>query len=145
MQAKMKPDRPSKLLSRRVLGVAALASALAGCDGLKPKTPEEVVAQRAEARWAALIKGDFDGAYAYLPPSFRAVVSAPDYRKRFGAAGQWKSVQIHGVQCEPERCTVKLRLTSLVMVPPRINREVIGYLDEIWVRDEGQWWYYQAL
>ena len=143
----MKPDRPSKLLSRRVLGVAALASALAGCAGLKPKTPEEVVAQRAEARWAALIKGDFDGAYAYLPPSFRAVVSAPDYRKRFGAAGQWSNAIVHKVSCEAESCKATVRITTQIRLPrfAMTLPETTTYLDEIWVREEGQWWRYEAL
>ena len=47
---------------RAALLAAVLGGALwlAGCAGLKPKTPEEVVAQRAEARWAALIKGERD-------------------------------------------------------------------------------------
>ena len=136
------------LIRRRaaLVGLAATgALLLAGCSALPPSTAEAIVAQRAEQRWAALIDGDLEKAWEFTQPGYRAIVKQKDYRKRFGAAGQWKSVQIHGVQCEPERCTVKLRLTSLVMVPPRINREVIGYLDEIWVRDEGQWWYYQAL
>ncbi len=136
------------LIRRRaaLVGLAATgALLLAGCSALPPTTAEAIVAQRAEQRWAAMIDGDLEKAWEFTQPGYRAIVKQKDYRKRFGAAGQWKSVQIHGVQCEPERCTVKLRLTSLVMVPPRINREVIGYLDEIWVRDEGQWWYYQAL
>ena len=136
------------LIRRRaaLVGLAATgALLLAGCSALPPTTAEAIVAQRAEQRWAAMIDGDLEKAWEFTQPGYRAIVKQKDYRKRFGAAGQWKSVQIHGVQCEPERCTVKLRLTSLVMVPPRINREVIGYLDEIWVRDESQWWYYQAL
>ncbi len=136
------------LIRRRaaLVGLAATgALLLAGCSALPPSTAEAIVAQRAEQRWAALIDGDLEKAWEFTQPGFRAIVKQKDYRRRFGAAGQWKSVQIHGVQCEPERCTVKLRLTSLVLVPPRANREVVGYLDEVWVRDEGQWWYYQAL
>jgi len=136
------------LIRRRaaLVGLAATgALLLAGCSALPPTTAEAIVAQRAEQRWAAMIDGDLEKAWEFTQPGFRAIVKQKDYRRRFGAAGQWKSVQIHGVQCEPERCTVKLRLTSLVLVPPRANREVVGYLDEVWVRDEGQWWYYQAL
>ena len=125
--------------------LAACALALAGCAALQPVTPESIVTQRVEQRWAALIDGNLEKAWEFTQPGFRAIVMQKDYRKRFGSAGQWKNAQVHSVQCESERCTVRLRLTSLVLVPPRANREVAGYVDEVWVRDEGQWWYYQAL
>ena len=125
--------------------LAAGVLALAGRAALTPKTPEQVVAERAEARWAALIDGDFDKAWTYTQPGYRAVVKQKDYRKQFGSGGQWVGVQVHGVTCEAERCTVHLRLTTRVLVPPRPNREIAGYLQEEWVREEGQWWYYQAL
>ena len=125
--------------------LAAGALALAGCAALQPVTPESIVTQRVEQRWAALIDGNLEKAWEFAQPGFRAIVRQKDYRKRFGSAGQWKNAQVHSVQCEPERCTVRLRLTSVVMMPPRANREVAGYVDEVWVRDEGQWWYYQAL
>ena len=41
-----------------------------------PKTPEQIVVERAEARWQHLIKQDFAGAYAYLTPAYRDVVRA---------------------------------------------------------------------
>ena len=40
--------------------LAAGALALGGCAALTPKTPEQTVTERAEARWGALVKGDFD-------------------------------------------------------------------------------------
>ena len=56
--------------------VVAGALALAGCAALQPKTPEEIVTQRVEARWDALIKGDFPAAWAYTQPAYRAIVIA---------------------------------------------------------------------
>ncbi|MCL1960274.1 MAG: hypothetical protein FWG56_00500 [Desulfovibrionaceae bacterium] len=133
---------------RRAFGAALLAAAalgLAGCAALMPKTPEQVVRERAEQRWAALIDGDFDKAWTYTQPGYRAVVKQRDYHKRFGGAGQWMGVQIHDVTCEAERCKVRIRLTTKVMIPSFMGKEVSGYMDESWVRDEGQWWYYQSL
>ena len=123
--------------------VVAGALALAGCAALQPKTPEEIVTQRVEARWDALIKGDFPAAWAYTQPAYRAIVKQADYSKTFGAGGQWRGVQVHQVSCEAERCTVRIRLTTRVTLPPFRGQELTGALDETWVREDGNWWYYQ--
>ena len=137
---------PRFRLSRRALAplLAAGVLALAGCAALQPQTTEQLVAQRAEARWAALLDGDFHQAWTFTQPGFRALVKQKDYRKRFGAAGAWKGAQIHKVECQPERCTVNLRLTSVVLAPPFTGQEMVGYINETWVREDGQWWYYQT-
>ena len=123
--------------------VVAGALALAGCAAQQPKTPEEIVTQRVEARWDALIKGDFPAAWAYTQPAYRAIVKQADYAKTFGAGGQWRGVQVHQVSCEAERCTVRIRLTTRVTLPPFRGQELTGALDETWVREDGNWWYYQ--
>lgn len=137
------------VFSRRMFGAVALAASLGlgACASLQSSTPEQEVAQRAEARWAALIKGDFNQAYGYLTPSFRAVVTAADYRKRFGAAGAWTNAIVHKVECEAESCTATIRVTTQVRVPLFATKvpETTTYLDEVWVREDGQWWRYEAL
>ncbi len=130
--------------TRRGAGLALLAATvLAGCASLAPQTPEEQVRQRAEARWAALVKRDFDTAYTYAPPSFRAVVPQSKYGTRFGSAARWKGVQVHEVRCEPERCTVKLRVETEVLRAPFTGHVVTTYFDEVWVREDAQWWRYE--
>lgn len=134
----------SRLRVARRCGLLAVAAlALAGCAALTPRTPEEIVAQRVEERWDALIKGDFDKAWTYTQPAYRAIVKQADYRKSFGVAGQWRGVQVHGVECEAERCTARIRLTTRVLTPPFQGQEVAGVIDETWVREDGNWWYYQ--
>ena len=134
---------------RAMLLAGALVSALwlAGCASLQPKTAEEQVRERAEARWAALVKRDFPKAWQYTQPGFRAVVPADRYQTRFGEALVWKSAIVHSVECQAERCTVRVRVTSDNMVPNFRTRlpEITSYVDEAWLRDEGQWWFYQAL
>ena len=135
-------------LPRRTIGAVLLATAalgLASCAVLAPKTPEQVVRERAEQRWAALVSGDFDKAWTYTQPGYRAMIKQRDYYRQFGGGGQWKAAQINDVTCEAERCTVKLRLTTKVLVPPFTGQEIIGAIDETWIRDEGQWWYYSGL
>ncbi|MBN8558157.1 MAG: hypothetical protein LCH72_05705 [Proteobacteria bacterium] len=134
------PRRHAARLST-LLAVGALA--LTGCAAISPKTPEEIVTQRAEARWEALIKGDFDKAWTYTQPAYRAIVKQADYRKSFGVAGQWRGVQVHGVECEAERCKARIRLTTRVLIPDFKRQDVVGIVDETWVRVDGSWWYYQ--
>lgn len=138
----------SSIAPRRAALLASALGAtlwLAGCAGLQPKTAEEIVTQRIEARWDALIKRDFEKAWEYTQPSFRALVPQKDYRNRFGAAGQWKGMQVHQVKCEAERCTARLRLTSIINMPRFRGQELVGYINEVWVRADGQWWFYQGL
>lgn len=134
---------------RTLLATAALVSSavLAGCASFGPKTPEEEVRARAEQRWAALIKRDFAKAYTFAQPGFRAVVKPEVYPSRFGNAGGWKEAQIHEATCEAARCTVRVRLTMAVAVPRFAKKipEVVGYHDEVWVRDEGQWWFLEKI
>jgi hypothetical protein len=69
--------------------------AMAGCaavgGGLTKDTPPEVkqtaVKERANARWAALIKGDMDAAYGFLSPTSRETVSLDTYVSRIGKIG----------------------------------------------------------
>ena len=107
----MSHPRLSSAARRATLLAATLW--LAGCAGLSPKTPEAVVTQRAEARWAYLIGGDFEKAWDLTQPGFRAVVKRDRYARRFGTGGAWTGAQVHEVKCEPERCTVRLRVEQL--------------------------------
>ncbi|NWG73170.1 MAG: hypothetical protein HXY24_00930 [Rubrivivax sp.] len=131
----------SDALTRRALVAALLTGALAGCASLSGK-PEDVVRARAQARWDALLKGDYERAYGYITPGGRAVVPYATYRGRIGNAVTWKSAEVASVTCETlEKCTVKVKVTYL----PAVRRAAIGtierFLDETWVVDAGQWWF----
>ena len=138
----MSHPRLSSAARRATLLAATLW--LAGCAGLSPQTPEAVVTQRAEARWAYLIGGDFEKAWDLTQPGFRAVVQRDRYARRFGSGGAWTGAQVHEVKCEAERCTVRVRVAAKVLAPPFTGQEVVTYVEEVWVRDEGQWWFFQA-
>jgi len=140
------PRRAALRAAAGALAVAALVTA--GCAAFQPETPEEIVTRRAQERWQALIKGDFDKAYSYTQPGYRAVVSPENYAKTLSAGrGMWKEVQIFKTECEADRCTVNLQLTSKNVVPrfARAIPELKGFLNETWIKDQGQWWFYQAI
>jgi hypothetical protein len=139
---------PIRRAATRVTAGALIAAALvtAGCAAFKTETAEDVVNRRVQERWQALIKGDFVTAYGYTQPGYRAVVTEKNYAKTFGNGGSWKSAEIFKTECQPERCTVRLRLTSKNLVPRFAHAipELTGFIDETWIKDQGQWWYYQT-
>ena len=57
--------------------------------------------ERANARWAALIKGDLDAAYAFLSPASREMVSLAAFKAQTRAA-DYREAKIDKVECEAE-------------------------------------------
>lgn len=127
----------NQLLS--VLRIAALtgALALAGCAITETRPVSEVVKERAEARWELLIKGDVRGAYGFLSPGAREVVSADSYAGGI-KPGLWRTARVDKVNCvSAELCEVDLTIGIVFR-----GRASHTPLREKWVRAEGKWWYF---
>jgi hypothetical protein len=119
------------------------AAILAGCATVsKPANPDEVaVKTRATARWEALAKRDFEAAYQFLPPSYRATNTVEDYRGRFGTAVVWLGAEPVSADCGPQRCAVMMDVQARMMVRGRAGAELKSGVDEVWVKEGEQWWY----
>lgn len=133
-----RPEAPTRRLWISVF----LVGLLSACASAPPATPEEQIRQRAQERWQALIKGDFERAYTYLSPASRAVVPYERYRGSIGGAVVWKGAEVVDVRCETlEKCIAKVK----VLTEPVIFRQRFGtietHLDETWLLDKGQWWF----
>jgi hypothetical protein len=118
--------------------VSMLVLAIAGCAAMKPRTPEEAVRERAQARWDALVKGDAKAAYAFLSPGSRAVMTSESYASSI-RVGFWKSVQVNRVVCEAaDKCeahaTVEYEYKAQRLKTP---------VREVWIRERSDWWYVQ--
>ena len=74
-------------------GFLIIAMLLTACASNPQQTPEQQVAQRAEARWKRLIAKDYQQAWEYLMPSYRNLVSPQDYGKIPSASGGDTSCQ----------------------------------------------------
>jgi ketosteroid isomerase-like protein len=115
--------------------VAAMVVAVSGCAALAPKAPEEAVKERAQARWDALVKGDFVAAYAYLSPGSRAVQQEADYvnslRRNF-----WKAARVEKATCTEQRCEVDASIEYEFA-----GRHTTTPLRETWIREGSEWWY----
>jgi len=131
------PVRPSAGL------VVLLAIFLAGCAGLtgKSKTPEQLVAERAQARWDALLAGQWERAYSFATPAYREVVDTEGFRRRLGGQATWLGASVRKVACQADACEVTVRLKFRSLLPPRTDELETDY-KERWLLEGGNWWIY---
>lgn len=130
----------------RELAVVVAVAAAAGCGsmggGVSSDAPvaerERVVRERANARWQALIRRDYEAAYGFLSPASRASISLPTYKARFEPA-QYRAAAVEKVDCGSEVCRVNVQLTF--DLPAAKGRGLVVSLDEDWIIDQGQAWF----
>lgn len=124
-----------------LLAASGALALLAGCAALSPKTPEQIVAERAEARWNALIKRDYAAGHAYYQPAFRATFKPEEVIDADGGPPRAYGVRVHHVSCQPERCRVRMVFQVKAPISRRESWDIETVRDETWVRQDGQWWY----
>ena len=141
--------------NRRSLTVAGLAfatlTALSGCATLQPEDSEKwresqrpVLIERAEARWNALIKGDIEKAYTFTTPDYRAVVSAQQYRGKYGRVADWRMARVVNVSYDvPTVAAVSVEVTYRVGIPGAGGEliETQKSISEKWIYKDREWWY----
>ena len=124
--------------------VAALASGCASVGG-GSAAAEKVVLERAQARWNALVERDWNTAYPYLTPAYRAVVPLKRYGNQFTGPVQWEAAKATGATCEEKRCTVKVEITFRTLLPGHMDRLTSTFVDEVWVLEDGQWYKFESV
>ncbi len=119
---------------------------LAACASLDTRKPEEQVRQRSTERWQALVKGEFSRAYTYYTPGFRAAITADGYRNRFGGAVTWVGAEVVAVNCpEASKCLATLRIDYKPSLSRQNSSTIATHLDETWLYENGQWWFFQKM
>lgn len=120
------------------LAAGVLTVLLVSCAGVAPRGHDAIVKQRAQARWDALVKGDFNAAYGYMSPGSRSVMSATDYASTL-RRGFWKSAMVEKVECgSAQSCDV-----SATIEYEHLGLRTKTPLRESWIRDGSEWWYLQ--
>lgn len=130
----------SAAFGRLLLAITA-SLVISGCASITPdnRSPEEIVAERAQAWADALLEGDLSGAYAFTSPSYRQFASVGRYNARIHGTSRWTSANVDSVTCEPEVCTVRIWVEYSV---PQLGVEARRPRDYRWVQSEGAWWLY---
>lgn len=126
--------------------VGAVVVALVGCastqGALSPSASVEarnaLAAERAGARWQALMKGDYPAAYEFMSEASRKLVSLDQFRARsVGRGVVWREATVRGARCDAEVCKVDLFVTY---DHPKIKG--MGFpVTETWVIERGSTWY----
>jgi len=134
-----------KRLAALVAAGAVATMTLGGCAGMAgfgiskdsdPAAKQKVVAERAEARWQSLIKGDLDAAYAYLSEGSKATTSLAVYKSKI-RPGMWRQAKVEKVECEAEVCNVELQITF----DHKLMKGIQTPLNESWIIEKGSAWY----
>ncbi|MEX0914678.1 MAG: nuclear transport factor 2 family protein [Wenzhouxiangellaceae bacterium] len=127
-----------------IVGVTAL---LAACSEPEPpREPAEIVAERAQARWNAMVEQDFQAAWALYTPGFREQLPAGDFAAEMRRRPvTWTAAEVLEVKCagDEPRCEVRTRVDYKAPA----NAPGVGSLTgkrgvtEIWLQIGGKWWY----
>ena len=124
----------------------AVAVSVVGCGAVHPvesggtlgtgkDAVTSLVVDRAQQRWNALLKRDMDGAYRFISPGGRSLMSVEDYRPRVNT-GFWRGAKVKEATCETETCDVTVLVDMLVEGVKFTNP-----VKETWILDAGKWWF----
>lgn len=105
-------------------------------QGAGPKGAEGAVAERAQARWNAVIADRLSEAYQYYSPSSRETMRYEDY-VRSARVGFYKAAKVDKVVCGSEESCVAHIVVDYVVKGSRVQSP----LRETWIRKDGNWWY----
>ncbi len=121
----------------------ALALALAGC-ATAPMQKKDGLEMRSQARWDALIGGNYEEAWALYSPGHRSSQSVVDLE----ISWRMRRVQIISAVYDSHSCDEYLCQVG-IMLTYKIDRPVTGLevwentkvFEEKWIFAEDQWWY----
>jgi hypothetical protein len=114
--------------------LAGFLTGLVAC-ATAPTSEEEVkklVADRATARWEALIKGDYAAAYGFFSNASREATSLDLYKAKL-KHNIWKGVEVKSVACDGKVCNVNIEVSW----DYKLFKGVKTDLTEAWIIEDG--------
>jgi hypothetical protein len=126
---------------QRLEGAVAIAllAALLGCAAMDSRPPQEIVRERAQQRWEALITADYAAAYEYLSSGSQTITEKKNYVAMF-RKGFWISAVVDKVQCpNSETCEADLTIEYELK-----GRRMKTPVKEKWIREGWNWRYVQV-
>ncbi len=115
-----------------------------GCASYIERNPEEVVTQRVNERWSALIEGRLESAYTYETPEYREIYPFSEYRLTIQGVGAWRKVEVEGVECVDNKCVASIVIYATITLGKGFDAvESNAPVKENWVRDStSEQWYH---
>lgn len=135
------------LLMSAAVAAGAAATTLTTAPTTPSPIPEIAVRDRATQRWQALIAGRYEDAYDMLAPAVRAVQPLQAYRSSIGGDTTWVNAEVLRVNCNDvaDKCIAVVRVETRVLFPgmSRGRRQTLRtHMDEVWIRQDDQWWFF---
>jgi hypothetical protein len=124
-----------------------LVAGFLGCSSLQPRSPEEIIAERALAQARYLMDRDYDSALTYVVPSYQNSARAEFYESDFSGSSAWTDASVTWVRCadtqESDRCEVRLWIYGSLL-PSSAGRgdNVPWPWNTVWVKIDGEWYQY---
>jgi hypothetical protein len=124
----------------------AVAVMLTGCGPSETTphvSPEQQLAERAEARWKALAEGDLQAVYGFESPAYRDVTPLGRYAAQYGSAVKWHGGEASSIKLgedgQTARVNVAVDYTSVM--PSGEQYQGRRAINEDWILADGEWWY----
>lgn len=129
--------------------VLLLALGVAGCaDPQKVAEPDMAALElRVRERWQALAERDFEKAWEFTTPAFRAIFPKQLYVQKFSYAVEWEltGVEIVNYDARAAVASVVARVMSKPTKQTSAASRAVGAipnnLRERWIFTEGEWWF----
>lgn len=133
-------------------GALAKDTTAVSAEAPAPATPQQslITTRRAEleqrvtAKWDAMIRKDLAAAYSLTSPAYRNLFSLDAFKRNFSLNKvAWKRIEVVSTDFKnDDAATVGIKV-YFVYYQPQAEKaaEMTTYIDESWVRVDGQWWY----
>lgn len=125
------------------LTVVLAGMLMVACSG--DKSPEQLVKERSEAKWQALIQGDLKAAYPLYSEAFRDTTPFKHFEHRIRGVGLWSKVSVKSVECRSEEQCLALVDVAVVTKMRGLDEplESSTIIEETWVKEGvlGRWYF----
>ena len=98
----------------------------------------------ADKRMTALLALDFETAYTYMSPGYRAKKSLDRFKVEFAGSANVVGFEVLDAECEENSCVVSVsRDVKINVYIPGMDRgkPINSVVQQVWVKTDGQWGY----
>ncbi len=111
-------------------------------EGTSVSELSDLVEQRFQKRWQALIDRDFETAYGLESQAYRDSVDLPGYVNSYHPDLVWNSVKVDKINIETKtKAVVSYRLSFTFKTDWDMVLENTDFHDEEWFFENGEWWH----
>lgn len=109
-----------------------------------PAADEALLKERIHARWQALIERNFDAAYQFETPAYRAIYTPSLFRSKTSGSLDWRTITVKKIDYDgPDVARIQLEVAYRYAEPEKEGPvyDMTQTLWETWLRRNGQWWH----